>query len=275
MSEDDIVQDDTPRAAAKHSGKLGELDVREYLSDPERKQQFVTPMFDIIAPRYDEFTRLFSLGMDKGWKRELERAVVDSVQGGSGQFDRFLDLACGTGDIAITLAGAFPNALCTGLDASPRMIELAKARVAGVSSDDPRGRLNMITGDMSAMEFRDESFDVVTAGYGLRNVPDPQTAVREIARVMRPGAVLVTLDFYRPEYALWRTLLLSYLSVAGNAVGWWWHRDPIVYGYIAHSIEGFMSWQAFGKLLQREGFEVRRVTRHLAGGIALHEAVKR
>lgn len=288
MSEDDISKDDTLPTALKQSRKLGELDVRQYLGDPELKQQFVTPMFDIIAPRYDRFTRLFSLGMDRGWKLELETAVLKAVRHRArewaghgvatqdGSFTNFLDLACGTGDIAIALARAVPDARMTGLDASARMIELANKRIASSSSDeDVAARVEMITGDMSALQFLDASMDVVTAGYGLRNVPQPGVAVREIARVLRPGGILVTLDFYRPESTIWRKLLLGYLSAAGNAVGWWWHRDPIVYGYIAHSIDTFMSWQAFRRLLEQEGFDVESVTRHLAGGIALHQARKR
>ena len=282
-----MKKDDTSLPASKHFRKLGELDIRKYLGDPELKQQFVTPMFDIIAPRYDQFTRLFSLGMDKGWKLELERAVVrrtqsrvsrtalTDVQGDVAGFTRFLDLASGTGDIAIALARAIPDAQVTGLDASPEMIELANKRIAsGAPHEDVAGRVKMITGDMSALKCADASIDVVTAGYGLRNVPQPEVAVREIARVLRPGGLLVTLDFYRPESSVWRKLLLGYLSVAGNAVGWLWHRDPIVYGYIAHSIDTFMSWQAFRKLLEQEGFVVQSVTRHLGGGIALHEAIR-
>ena len=81
------------------------------------------------------------------------------------------------------------------------------------------------------------------------------------------------LDFYRPESALWRAVFLGYLRWAGNAVGWWWHRDPVVYGYIARSIEHLMSWQQCSALLSRQSFRVVRVTRHLGGGIARHEAV--
>jgi len=249
--------------------KLGDLDVNAHLSDPSRKQDFVTPMFDIIAPRYDAFTRLFSFGMDASWKREAMRAIVAS----SSHAHHALDLACGTGDLAVAIARAFPTSRVVALDASPRMIDHANQRLADPTRDAAvASRITTTVGDMSALAFDSASMDLVTAGYGVRNVPDSTQAVREMARVLRPGGVLVTLDFYRPAFAPWRALLLWYLSVAGNAVGWWWHRDPIVYGYIARSIEQFMSWQAFSALLEREGFRVRRVTRHLGGGIALHEA---
>ncbi len=255
--------------AAVPPQKLGALDLEAHLRDPSRKQAFVTPMFDIIAPRYDAFTRLFSFGMDASWKRD---ALVAIVRGARTASDA-LDLACGTGDLAVSIARALPNVHVTALDASPKMIDEANARLADAARDaEIATRVTTMVGDMAAIALPTASMDLVTAGYGVRNVPDPAQSVREMARVMRPGALLVTLDFYRPAFAPWRALLLWYLSVAGNAVGWWWHRDPIVYGYIARSIDTFMSWQQFSALLEREGFRVERVTTHLGGGIAVHEA---
>ena len=268
-----MINDRTPRALAPPT-RLGALDVEAYLGDPNRKQEFVTPMFDVIAPRYDAFTRLFSFGMDASWKREALDAAVSAIR--SRAELRALDLACGTGDFAVALATALADVQVTGVDASPRMIDEAKQRLASASlANTVRDRVEVRVGDMMALDAADASIDVVTAGYGVRNVPDPAVAVREMARVLRAGGTLVTLDFYRPEFTVWRTLLLGYLTAAGNAVGWLWHRDAVVYGYISRSIDHFMSWQAFSALLEREGFVVNRVVRHLGGGIALHVATRR
>ena len=253
--------------------RLGDLDVEAFLNSPARKQQFVTPMFDIIAPRYDAFTRLFSFGMDAGWKREALDAVRLARQGRLTAVA--LDLACGTGDFTVALATLLPDSRVTGVDASPRMIDHAANRISTAEFASIRERVHVQVGDMMALDLPDRSMDVVMAGYGVRNVPDPATSVREMARVTKPGATLVTLDFYRPASSLWRRLLLGYLTVAGNLVGWLWHRDPIVYGYISRSIDHFMSWQSFSVLLEREGFVVQRVVRHLGGGIALHVATRR
>jgi demethylmenaquinone methyltransferase/2-methoxy-6-polyprenyl-1,4-benzoquinol methylase len=255
--------------------RLGELDVESYLGDPALRQSFVTPMFDVIAPRYDAFTRLFSFGMDAGWKREAVREALARSAGAS----HVLDLACGTGDFVLAFAHALPRADVLGVDASPRMIAEAEARVAAWRATQAGGsaaaRARVAVGDMMQLNAKTASMDLVTAGYGTRNVPDPAVAVREMARVLRPGGTLVTLDFYRPELAPWRALLLGYLTLAGNAMGWWWHRDPVVYGYISRSIDHFMSWQAFSALLAQEGFRVEHVIRHLGGGIALHVATRR
>ncbi|HYW33269.1 MAG TPA: class I SAM-dependent methyltransferase [Gemmatimonas sp.] len=282
-----MPKDERERAAVK----LGALDLEAYLRDPSRKQQFVTPMFDTIAPRYDAFTRLFSFGMDRRWKRAAIARIVALAQGsGGGRREasargevgprtparmHAVDLASGTGDFAVAIARGLPDTTVTAIDASPRMIEEAHARLADPSRDrDVAERVRATTGDMCAIDLPTGSADVVTAGYGVRNVPEPAVAVREMARVLRPGGTLVTLDFYRPAFAPWRRLLLWYLGAAGNAVGWWWHRDPVVYGYIARSIDHFMSWQQFSALLEQEGFTVTRVTRYLGGGIALHEATR-
>ena len=259
--------------------KLGTLDLEAHLADPARKQAFVTPMFDTIAPRYDDFTRLFSFGMDRRWKADAVSRISEIArERGLLQRPRIdvLDLAAGTGDIAVAIARALPGARVTALDASPRMVEQASARLRDRARDaDVAERVTPVVGDMSAIDAATASLDIVTAGYGVRNVPDSAQSVREMARVLRPGGTLVTLDFYRPAFSPWRALLLWYLGLAGNAVGWWWHRDPVVYGYIARSIDHFMSWQAFSALLESEGFLVNRVQRYLGGGIALHEATRR
>jgi len=256
----------TPPAGSPER-KLGSLDVDAYLADPSRKQAFVTPMFDIIAPRYDAFTKLFSLGMDAGWKRRAIAAAMAVAPGAR----RVLDLASGTGDVAAHVARALPQATVEALDASPRMIDAARTRLDSVD-EDVAGRVTPMVGDMMALPQERASIDLVSASYGVRNVPEPTQCVREMARVLRPGGALVTLDFYRPAFAPWRALFLWYLRVAGNLVGWLWHRDPIVYGYIARSIRDFMTADEFSTLLRREGFEVVSVRRYLFGGIAQHVA---
>ncbi len=243
--------------------QLRDLDLAHHLADPAIKQQFVTPMFDMIAPGYDRFTRLFSFGMDAGWKRRL----IDGCRRHAQAPAALLDLACGTGDLAFALLALFPRATARGIDASPRMIELAQVRGAGID-----GAPHFTVGDMMALDVPDRSIDVVTAGYGFRNTPDHRAALREVARVVRPGGLIATLDFYRPESALWRALFLWYLRTAGNIVGWLWHREPVAYGYIGPSIDSFVSVDAFSRDLADAGFEVIDVHRYLLGGVALHLA---
>lgn len=244
--------------------RLGELDLEMHLRDPSLRQRFVTPMFDLIAPRYDRFTRVFSFGMDRRWKRELTSWISRTLTPQA----RALDLACGTGDLAFAAATVADRGTVLGLDASAAMIEIARQRAVAAGAHNVQFRV----GDISALEVPSASMDAVTAGYALRNVPDYPRVVAEIARVLKPGGMLATLDFYRPENMVWRRLFLSYLTLAGNWVGWLWHREPVVYGYIAHSIEHFVSWQQFSRTLAAHGLQVEGVRLKLLGGVALHFA---
>lgn len=256
------MRDDRSRRA--EAARLQALDLEAHLADPGMKQRFVTPMFDVIAPRYDDFTRIFSFGMDRGWKREL----LGDVRRVAPPDAKVLDLACGTGDLALDISRRLPTARVTGLDASGAMIDLAERRRAADRAD----RVRFAVGDMSALGLPAASVDVATVGYGFRNVPDYRAALGEVARVLRPGGYLLTLDFYRPENVLWRTLLVGYLTLAGSFIGWLWHRAPIVYAYLGPSVDHFVSWQSFSRSLETSGFVVESVSPKLFGGIAIHRA---
>jgi demethylmenaquinone methyltransferase / 2-methoxy-6-polyprenyl-1,4-benzoquinol methylase len=222
-------------------------------------------MFDIIAPRYDRFTRVFSFGMDRRWKAELTAWMAGAI----GPSSRVLDLACGTGDLAFAAGARAVDGDVLGVDASTAMIGLARSRAVAEAR---RGNVRFAVGDISTLDLPAASIDAVTGGYALRNVPDYTRAVAEIARVLKPGGVVATLDFYRPESWVWRRLFLSYLSVAGNWIGWLWHRQPVVYGYIAPSIDHFVSWRQFSRTLADHGFRVESVRTKLLGGVAIHVA---
>jgi len=241
-------------------------DLDAAMADASRKQGVVTPMFDVIAPRYDAFTRLFSFGMDATWKVDLIDAVVARAAAAS----RALDVACGTGDLGFALAARLPAVHVIGVDPSAEMLTIARTRIA--AADAPRVSFHL--SEMASLPAESASVDVITAGYGFRNVSDLEAAVRECARVLRPGGTLGSLDFFIPRNALWRALFLWYLRTSGNIVGWWWHRTPAIYGYIARSIAAFVTAEEFSILLQRHGFRMIETRRMLFGGIGLHVAVR-
>ena len=244
---------------------LKNLDLERYLGDPALRQSYVTPMFDLIAPRYDDFTRVFSFGMDRGWKRTL----VDMARSTIARTGIVADVATGTGDLAFALGRARPDLRIIGTDVSLAM--LTRARANGHTTTD----VSIVAGDISSLPFPDASLDAVTAGYALRNTPDWRKSVQELARVIRPGGQLYTLDFYVPTFAPWRIALLGWLATAGRVVGWWWHREPMAYGYIAKSIAHFTTAADFSAELHRAGFDMTSVQHRLGGGIALHHAVRR
>lgn len=234
------------------------MSLRETVSSPEAKRRYVRRLFATIADRYDLITVFLSYGRDRAWKQRLVR-MADARAG-----MQVLDLATGTGDIAYLLHDADTRVI--GLDVTARMIELARAKRPGTS------RPAFIVADMAALPFAGSRFDVVTTGYGLRNVPDLAAALDEIARVLKPGGQLLSLDFDRPSNTLVRTAYLAYLSMVGGALGWVLHRDPDTYRYIPASIRTYPGSAGVARLMREHGFIQASHHKVLGGLMAIHHA---
>jgi demethylmenaquinone methyltransferase/2-methoxy-6-polyprenyl-1,4-benzoquinol methylase len=234
---------------------------------PEHKRRYVRTLFATIADRYDLITIVLSYGRDRAWKRRLIR------EAGVQQGERAIDLACGTGDLAF--AAARLGAAVIGLDVTERMVEIANAK-KGRTSGTARAAVapQFVVGDMMALPFPAGSADLVTTGYGLRNVPDLALAVHEIARVLRPGGRLLSLDFNRPRLAPVRYAYLAYLTAVGSTLGWVLHRDPDTYRYIPESLRRYPGADGVAQVLRQSGFERVRVIPLLGGLMALHIAVR-
>lgn len=230
-------------------------------SSPARKREYVRGLFSTIASRYDLITVLLSFGQDARWKRRL--ASLQPLTGAS-----VLDLACGTGDIAYEAAARGARRV-VGLDITPRMLELARER-----SRRSGARVAFVAGDMTALPFSDGAFDVVTTGYGLRNVPVLETALSEAARVLRRGGVLLSLDFDRPLNPVVRAVYRSYLTVVGSALGWALHRDPDTYRYIPESIERYPGAAGVRARVLQSGFSGCEIHPVLGGLLTIHRASK-
>ena len=223
---------------------------------PESKRAHVRGLFATIADRYDFITRVLSYGQDRRWKARLIR------EAGVSSSDVVLDLACGTGDIAL-LAKAAGARRVVGLDLTHRMLVLAR---------DKGGDVPYVAGDMGALPIAASSVHVVTTGYGLRNVPDLDTAIGELARVVKPGGRVLSLDFNRPESAVVRWGYLAYLSVVGSALGWALHGDPDTYRYIPASIRRYPGAAGVADRLRAHGFTEVRIIPLLGGLMTLHVA---
>jgi len=208
-------------------------------ASPDAKRRYNRRLFHVIADRYDLITRVLSYGLDRRWKQRV--VALAAVAPG----DRAVDLACGTGDLAGLLADG--GARVVGVDLTPRMLRLARRR-------DPRGRLRLVAGDMAALPLPAQCADVVTAGYGLRNVAGLDTALREILRILRPGGRFVALDFDRPRNAALRGAYLGYLTVVGSTLGLALHGDPDTYRYIPASLRRYPGAEAVASRLRDIGF---------------------
>ena len=237
--------------------------LRDRIATPEGKAPYVRSLFATIADRYDDITVWLSYGQDRRWKRRLV-GLAGELAGRS-----VVDLACGTGDLAFLAAAR--GAIVTGLDITPRMIELARRRArqdAAAAGVTPR----FLVGDMCALPFPARSFDVVTTGYGLRNVPDLSQAIREAARVLRPGGRLLSLDFNRPSSPALRAAYLTYLTAVGTTLGLALHGDADTYRYIPESIRHYPGAPAVAALMRAEGFAGASWQPVLGGLMAIHVA---
>jgi demethylmenaquinone methyltransferase / 2-methoxy-6-polyprenyl-1,4-benzoquinol methylase len=239
------------------------MSLRERIATPGGKRRLVRTIFATIADRYDFITVVLSYGQDRRWKRRL----IDLAAPQPGA--RALDLATGTGDIALALASR--GARVVGLDITFRMIELANNKVARPAPPRPP---SFLVGDMLALPFPSGSFDIVTTGYGLRNVPNLVTAIEEIGRVLSPGGRVLSLDFNRPSNRLVRSAYLAYLTAVGAALGWVLHRDPDTYRYIPASIRQYPGAEAVARLFESRGFTRVRCYPVLGGLMTIHHAIR-
>jgi len=206
-------------------------------------------MFARIAPRYDLANTLLSLGQDHSWRRQVTREVARWSP------LRILDVATGSGALAAEIRRVVPNASLLGVDFCLPMLDLARRR----------GLEYLLVADGLALPFRNQVFDVVTIAFGLRNMASLGAALREMARVLRPGGHILILDFSLPDLPL-RALYRLYLHrvlpwLAGALTG-----EPDAYRYLGGSIEEFPRGSAMIDLIEQAGFRQGRA-RPLSGGV--------
>jgi demethylmenaquinone methyltransferase/2-methoxy-6-polyprenyl-1,4-benzoquinol methylase len=219
----------------------------------ETRARRVEDLFATIARRYDLLNDLQSFGLHRLWKRRV--TALAAVKAG----DRALDLCCGTGDIALALARQ--GADVTGLDFSEKMLEVAAHRLEKSKS----GRLKFIQGDAQSLPFPDNSFDAITVGYGLRNLSNLETGLREMVRVAKPGARIVSLDFGKPANPIWRSLYFGHLRCSVPLVGLLFCGRADAYAYIFESLKHYPAqWGVAEKMRELKLTNVRII--NLVGG---------
>ncbi len=228
----------------------------------EQRAAKVNTLFAAIARRYDWLNDLQSFGLHRRWKRRV--AELAAAEPGA----RALDLCCGTGDIAFALARR--GAETTGLDASPQMLEVAAAR----QCKSPISNLKFMQGDAQQIPFPDNSFDIVTVGYGLRNLTSWEGGLDEMFRVARPGARLVVLDFGRPANALWRKIYFTHLKISVPLIGWLFCGNAQAYAYILESLKHYPAQLAVAEKMRQLKLANVRIISLLGGGMAINYGEK-
>jgi demethylmenaquinone methyltransferase/2-methoxy-6-polyprenyl-1,4-benzoquinol methylase len=219
-------------------------------------------MFDAIAPRYDRLNRVLSLGADAYWRRRTVRAL------GLAPGQRVLDVATGTGDLAIEIARSCPGVEVVGIDPSAGMLELGRSKVAAASLL-PRVRLEQ--GDGQDLPLADASFDAACVAFGIRNFPDRARGLREMARVVRPGGRVAVLELSEPRGGILAPFARFYIRALVPWIGSVLSRAP-EYRYLQRSIATFPPAEEFAATMERAGLELPRVQPLTFGVVHLYVA---
>ena len=239
--------------------------------DPGRQRAAkVGDLFARIAPRYDLINDIQSFGLHRYWKRR----VIQLARPQPGQ--SALDLCCGTGDLALALARRGVNV--TGVDFSERMLQVAAGRAAHLPrSTPPASHLvpQYIRADAQCLPFPDNSFAIVTVGYGLRNLADWEAGLREMRRVTQAGGRLVALDFGKPDHPLWRRLYFLYLKLCVPCVGRMFCGSAAAYAYILESLRHYPAQHGVAAYMRALGLINVRIVSLLGGVMAINYGEKR
>ncbi len=210
-------------------------------------------MFDAIAPRYDRLNRLMSLGLDQGWRRRLVRAIAPAVAAGG----EILDLATGTADIALAAARAYPESRVLGIDPSAGMLAVGRQKIIAA---DLAARVELAVGDAQRLELPTARFAATTIAFGIRNVPDRERALREMARVTRPGGIVAILELTEPTSGWLAAFARAHVHHIVPRLGaWLGDGDGTAYTYLRHSIAVFPPPKLFANQLAKAGLQVTKM----------------
>lgn len=204
----------------------------------------IADMFDRISPKYDVLNHLFSLNIDKVWRRKTAKAVAKSHP------ETILDLATGTADLAIALAKYNPQAHIIGMDISEKMLGIGKEKV---KRQDLESQIEMHLGDAAVLPFENRSIDAITVAFGVRNFEALEQGISEIQRVLKPQGHVFILEFSMPDKFPVRQLYRLYFKHILPKIGKMVSHDHNAYSYLPESVEHFPKPIAFLEMLKQHG----------------------
>jgi len=228
--------------------------IRAWPRDRASRRAYVDAVFRRVAPQYDRLTRLLSFGQDDRWKSTL----VGLLPEGSADA-RVLDLATGTAAFPLLLRANRHRGAIVGVDRSREMLRRAVVKCASTRD------VTFVEGDLNTLPFAPASFDVIIVGYGLRYLDDLAESMRAAYRVLRPGGILLSLDFGLPRHRGYRAFCLSYLFVFGTLWGLLLHRKADTYWHIVESLRAYPGQDALGRALLDAGFARVAIAEQLGG----------
>ena len=234
-------------------------------ADDAEKVAYVSGMFARIAPWYDLMNRLMTGGRDQVWRRRVARLAALPPGG------RVLDVATGTGEVALALARQYPDAQVIGADLCFGMMQTGRLKFAADSLGE---RISLATGDALRLPFPNDSFDTATTGFSLRNVTDVPRALAEMYRVVKPGGRVVCLEISRPTLPLFRSLFGFYFYRVVPWVGGLISGQQDAYVFLPNSLTDFMTPEEVKAVLEKVGWRKVHYKRLMLGTVAVHVGVK-
>ncbi|WP_417445162.1 bifunctional demethylmenaquinone methyltransferase/2-methoxy-6-polyprenyl-1,4-benzoquinol methylase UbiE [Joostella sp.] len=242
-----------------------EKKVTPYKDSELGKKQQVTQMFDTISGKYDGLNRVISFGIDIKW-REKVVALVKNTKPAT-----ILDIATGTGDLAINMALKIDAEKITGLDISPGMLEVGKLKVSEKKLSD---KIDMVIGDSEALPFEDNSFDAITVAFGVRNFEDLEKGLAEIYRVLKKGGIFVVLETSNPTKPPYKQGYNIYTKSILPIIGKLFSKDRSAYAYLSESASVFPFGEEFNNILRKIGFTNVEDKPQTFGVATIYEAYK-
>jgi demethylmenaquinone methyltransferase / 2-methoxy-6-polyprenyl-1,4-benzoquinol methylase len=231
------------------------------LGEGPDKARFVSEMFSRIARRYDLMNGLMTFGMHHAWRRATARQTMAAPDGPA------LDLATGTGDLALELARMHPRRTIVGADFAPGMLAVASAKLRRANA---RGRVRLAAADALALPFRDRSFACVTSAFLLRNLADLKQGLREMRRVTSSGGRVVALEITQPTYHAFTPLFRFYFHRIVPRVGRLVSGDPEAYTYLPQSVDRFLTPSELAQLMEQVGLRGVVYRRFAMGTVTVH-----
>ncbi|MFZ2147059.1 MAG: bifunctional demethylmenaquinone methyltransferase/2-methoxy-6-polyprenyl-1,4-benzoquinol methylase UbiE [Sedimentisphaerales bacterium] len=233
-----------------------------------RNKVDICRMFDRIAPRYDLLNHLLSFGQDFFWRRKVAKYLNSSRNGNL----EILDLATGTGDLLISLFRENRSiAKAVGLDISANMLAICREKI---NSHKLTENISLVQADAVRIPFAENSFDVVTIAFGIRNTADTFEALKEMHRVLRPGGMSLILEFSLPKVRIIRGCYLLYLRYLLAMIGCVVSGDDYAYRYLGKTVENFYNTDDFCALMKEAGFLNVQANQLTAGVVCMYRGYK-
>ena len=218
--------------------------IKPYKDSDLGKKEQVAKMFDNISTNYDGLNRVISFGIDVKWRKK----VVEIV--GKNNPKQILDIATGTGDLALMMANLNPDRI-VGLDISTGMLAVGKEKIAKANLSE---KIEMIVGDSEDMPFENDTFDAITVSFGVRNFANLDKGLQEIARVLKPTGVLVILETSNPTKFPFKQGYKLHTNLILPIIGKLFSKDKVAYSYLSESANYFPFGETFNNILRKNGF---------------------